>query len=718
VKFVHRPMFTWLTTIVVAIVLVTVMSSIAGPVASSVNAAAPAKTTKPTSHVHKHTIPSLPPRRFQIQSKPLGQPTNPTKLLETRPARTTNATKAGLTASAVQTTTASLTASAVQTTMTSLTTAAVQASTCPSPTVDLKVLVLASDGTEADLPAIQQELDYLGTPYTVYIASQHPNGLTPDTLSNGCHGYYQGVILTNGQLVYYNGSSYVSALSQQEWTNLWSYQANLGIREISWYTYPTSDFGYQAPSSAVDTTSNPLATTLTSQGQSAFPYMNTGGAVPIQYAYTYLAKPLTDGGTTPVLTDASGNALAAVRATADGRQTLSLTFDSNSYLVHDLVLSYGLVNWVTNGLFLGERHVYISAQADDLFLDDNVWPPSTPCGTDPVQTNENYRITSSDLQTFMSWQQSKRGQSATQNFRMTTAFNGYGTTPDAGYSPDTLTPAVHANQAQFNWMNHTYDHTTLDTLNYADSSNEIKQNNQIATQQGFTNYSIQNMVTPSVSGLTNTNFLQAAYDSGLRYLVTNTSVAGYNNPSPNAGIYNTSQPSILMIPRRPNNLFFNVSQPNEWVAEYNCLYSSYWGRNLSYQEILNQESQTLLTYLLKGDIDPWMFHQTNMRAYSSGHTLLGDLLDQTFQKYSQYYNLPLINKTMNDLGVTVASRMQYNKAGVTASIVPGVSITLTAQQACRVPVTGLNASGAETYGGQKIFYVSLNAGQSVTLPLQ
>jgi hypothetical protein len=584
--------------------------------------------------------------------------------------------------------------------------------------VDLKVLVLASDGTEADLSAIQQALDYLGTPYTVYIASQHPNGLTPDKLSNGCHGHYQSVILTDGQLVHPNGSSSVSALSQQEWTNLWNYEASLGIRQLNWYTYPTSDVGYQAPSSSFNTTSKPISAQLTSQAQSAFPYMNMGGTVTIQNVYAYLAKPLTDGGTTPILTDTNGNALAAIRTTADGRQTLSLTFDSNANLLHTLVLSYGLVNWVTKGLFLGERHVYTSVQADDLFISDNIWSPSTPCGTDVEQTSATYRMNSSDLQTFTDWQQHKQGQSVTQNFRLTLAFNGLGTTANAKFSPDTLTPAAKANQAQFNWMSHTYDHTTLDTLNYADSSKEINLNNQTATQLGFTNYSTQSMVTPSVSGLTNASFLQAAHDSGIRYLVTDTSVAGYNNPSPNVGIYNTSQPAILMIPRRPNNLFFNVSQPSEWVTEYNCHYASHWGRNLSYQEILNQESQTLLAYLLKGDIDPWMFHQPNMRAYSSGHTLLGDLLDQTFQKYSQYFNLPLINKTMNDLGVTVADRMQYNKAGVTASIVPGVSITLTAQQACRVPVTGLNASGAETYGGQKISYVNLSAGQSVTLPLK
>src|SRR5579883_3091221 len=90
-------------------------------------------------------------------------------------------------------------------------------SVCAQPTLDLKVLVIAADGTEADLPAIEQTLNYLGTPYTLYQAVNTPNGLTPDKLANGCHGYYQGIILTDGVLSYFNGSSYVSALSQQEW---------------------------------------------------------------------------------------------------------------------------------------------------------------------------------------------------------------------------------------------------------------------------------------------------------------------------------------------------------------------------------------------------------------------------------------------------------------------------------------------------------------------
>ena len=48
-----------------------------------------------------------------------------------------------------------------------------------------------------------------------------------------------------------------------------------------------------------------------------------------------------------------------------------------------------------------------------------------------------------------------------------------------------------------------------------------------------------------------------------------------------------SQPGVFVIPRRANNLFFNVATPAEWAAEYNCHYNSYWGRNLTDKGITN-----------------------------------------------------------------------------------------------------------------------------------
>ena len=48
------------------------------------------------------------------------------------------------------------------------------------------------------------------------------------------------------------------------------------------------------------------------------------------------------------------------------------------------MLSYGLVNWVTKGLFLGGRRVHMNPQPDDFFIDNVFWskggqtPPAAP----------------------------------------------------------------------------------------------------------------------------------------------------------------------------------------------------------------------------------------------------------------------------------------------------------------------------------------------------
>jgi len=43
---------------------------------------------------------------------------------------------------------------------------------------DMRLLVISADGKEADLPAIRAALDYIGTPYEVYIATNNPGALT------------------------------------------------------------------------------------------------------------------------------------------------------------------------------------------------------------------------------------------------------------------------------------------------------------------------------------------------------------------------------------------------------------------------------------------------------------------------------------------------------------------------------------------------------------
>src|SRR5439155_139581 len=81
--------------------------------------------------------------------------------------------------------------------------------------------------------------------------------------------------------------------------------------------------------------------------------------------------------------------------------------------------------------------------------------------------------------------------------------------------------------------------------------------------------------------------------------------------------------------------------PADWRSEYNCMYRSFFGRDLDYGQIVNFVSDQLLPYLLLGQNDPWMFHQPNLVFYDREHSLLTDLLDITLAKYNGYFNLPI-----------------------------------------------------------------------------
>lgn len=611
----------------------------------------------------------------------------------------------------------------------------------PVDPVHMKVLILTATATDLTLPAIKQALDYIGTPYEVMETAPVPADPSTDRLAarlsdlplaTALNGFYQGVILTTGNLTYTSGGGYYSGLNPTEWTSLWAYEAKFGIRQVTWYTYPTQDYGFTGSPTAVDTTVVPLDVPFTAGGQAVFgSYLKTTTPLPIRNAYTYLDKPL-DANTTPLLSDAAGNALAAVKNYPDGRQNLALTFSSNQYLLHNLLVSYGLVSWVTRGLFLGERHAYLSPQLDDLLIEDATWPAGTPCTTSLEDPSlPTYRISGADFVEARRWQNATQTKATTKNLHASFAFNGVGTTAEyyADYrldhptapSTDGLTPKVRSDK-EFYYVNHTYNHANLDTISYADAIKELTDNDAVGRNLTLPGYNKVNLITPDISGLANPAFLQGAYDYGTRSLVSDTSRGGFSdNPSPNVGIPNASQPGILQVPRRPVNLYFNVTTPVEWLAEDNCLYPvGAWGHVDTYDQLLERESNVLLTYLVKGDIDPLMFHQPNIRQYLPGKSLFSDLMDRALAKYNTYFVLPVTGLAQDVIGQKMIDRAMYNASGVTATFVPGppgqgpTSVTITAQQAATVPITGLAAPGSELYGGQRITYVALAAGQSVT----
>ena len=306
-----------------------------------------------------------------------------------------------------------------------------RAQACATPTIDMKLLVVTNGKTEADFPAIKQILDYLGTPYDVLDMAVYTGGITAPMLSDGvCHGYYQGVIFAYGGYIY----------TLPGMATLTSYEQKFAIRQLNWYMYPNNDFGFNYPYNGIITASGTDNASFTSAGASVFWYANTANPVVVSNAFIYQDTPLTTlpsgASVTPLLTDASGYALSLIYTQGDGRQYLTQTFDSGPYLMHDLVLAYGLINWVAKGIFLGEYHVYAAAQVDDFFINDSEWIPGTPC-TDPITHDRTppdsttlpfFRINSADMASLVAWQNKTQSDPLLAKFKLTLAFNGVGTT--------------------------------------------------------------------------------------------------------------------------------------------------------------------------------------------------------------------------------------------------------------------------------------------------
>lgn len=586
--------------------------------------------------------------------------------------------------------------------------------------IDMKLLVIAADGTEPVLTGIKSVLDQVGVPYDVLIAATTP--LNAQLLSDGAGaGRYQGIILTTGNLGFETATGeFVSALTAAQWQMLWDYEATFKVRQATLYTYPAGEpenYGLIL-NSGLDTTTAPQQVSVTAEGKNVFNYLNAANPITISNAWTYLATPASSTNPIPLLKTSDGYAIASIYNYPNGRSNLAVTADGNQNLIHSLALGYGIVNWVSKGVFLGTRKVYLNAQPDDVLIEDDMWDPvrNTPDGTP-------FRMTGPDLQQIASWQQAIRLAHPTAGaLTIEMPFNGVGAT--GIYPNDTLTSSIRLLQQNFRWISHTYTHANLDTISYSSALAELRKNNSIANNTlSLTNYSKNTMIQPDISGLNNPQFLQAAVDFGIRYILSDTSRPGWDNPSPNTGFYSSYQPSILILPRRPTNLYYNVSTPGEWVSEYNYFYAPggqfpYWDHALSYAEILDKESDMMLRYMLRYDVDSLMFHQPNLRAHDGTNSLLGDLIKATLIKYEKLFNLPILSPGQIGTGDQMATRMAYNKSGVKATLLFGTTnrIALQTVNAVTVPVTGISVGKTvEQYGGQAVSYIKLSASQVTTI---
>ncbi len=661
------------------------------------------------------------------------------------------------------------------TTASAKTTISPQAVTVPAPAPaagpnataprDMKLLIIGLDGNEPDFAAVKFFLDTLGIPYDIALTldstATPPVTRALPPLDNGVKGYYQGIFLTNGNLGYCYGATCQSTLTANQWASLDTYALNFGVRTVAYYAFPEARYGLTFTGTAISATdAAPETIAFTSAAASIFPYLNTANPLKFTNAYVYLADAVQAAGetTTPLMT-LRGKTVAALHTTADGREYMGLTLDNNPYLLHSMALGYGILNWLTKGIFIGGRKVYMTPQVDDHFLPDDQYvngvAACTPSGFvndptyDPAGACPSLRITGGDLKNISDWQTNWNKNPQFARFKVTCAFNGFGTLNAKGkFTNDSLVSQTKSLRNKFFWVTHTWDHEDLDCYgpvanagastcvpaNYSQSAAELTQNIAMAKQLMLP-LDAASIVTPGISGLKNPAFLQAAVNNGIRYAVSDTSKPEYLPAIPNTGIRNPWQPSILMIPRRPTNIFYNTTtgltgKPGSLPEEYNYFFgpngifkiggtnTPFFTTTQTYANIIDRESDNLLSYLLRYEIYPQMYHQSNLYRYSGSKTLFTDVIDAAFNKFSKISNLPVISLTETDLGRELEAKMAVVTANVQAVLTPGQNLTVTGSSAANVVVTGVCfGTACESYGSQCMSKVPITSGAVTTVPL-
>ena len=517
-----------------------------------------------------------------------------------------------------------------------------------------------------------------------------------------------------------------------------------------------------------------------------FEYVNRANPLPIT-DFAFAANPRNDASSLrdgsipsvePLLRTRNGEALISIvrymmpSRTTPVREVMISTITHAPFLFHSKVLAYEFVNWVTQGVFVGGRRVHMAAHSDDLFLANSLWDPALK-RVNPANT---YRLKGDDINNAVSKQIAFRAaHPVAGTFKLDFAFNGSGATvdpkaliPAANLTEDLVVAAVVANKTHFRFINHTYTHADMDKApiptdvpcdystftTVAAIQAEITKNRKVWGLLGLPEESQNNRVlvsgkhsglkdpkctddpalhpelfnvqaddVPLDKGGANPLFLEAAANTGVRYLASDSSQRGQNVEQYIAQYEDGSQMDRLMLPRWPTNIFYNVKNPSQLEDEYNYIYNGRFvnaGQNpcetpgavcspRNYAEILMDEADIALRHMLTFNKWPHFFHQANLAKYDeNGNTLQFDWLNAVFKEYERVLTLPVENYPYYLIGDYTQESLNAKSATIQATWNRTTNqVILSADKAVpSLPVTGL--SGGDLYGGQFIGRITVN----------
>jgi hypothetical protein len=474
--------------------------------------------------------------------------------------------------------------------------------------------------------------------------------------------------------------------------------------------------------------------------------------LPLSQSYVYRAELVANCQADPLLT-VGDDVVGVLSTSSDGRERVVLTFATgpDRGIATDL-LGYGLLRWVTRGVFLGELRHWLNVDVDDWF---NASAIQRPDGS-----QYTYRLTGPEVPAIAAQQADlRRRYPLAGNFMLNMAYNGGRldrTAPaqcDADSSPDPLTSYTLCLKDEFRWINHTLTHPQMNFTDYARNYTEIADNIAVATQIGLPvpptvlktpEYSGLGVYSPTPNTLdppidhgleeSNTALLEAASDLGIEYVVGNFSYKSMQPDCFNCGIEHPLQPDLFVVPAWTTYIAFVASKPDEQVAAYNFSYGEPAHPDSTYDQVIDQEAHVAFTHISSGSVYTHTLHQANLRQYASGRSLAFDWLDAVLAKYSTYYSVPLNNPDWLMLARYVQARNSHfaairdnrddavwNRATGAVSYTPERDGSVFITGLATRPATDTDQSGpdsAQLYGSDAISRVDAKAGQTLAVAVE
>ncbi|MFE5633343.1 hypothetical protein [Streptomyces sp. NPDC056543] len=627
-------------------------------------------------------------------------------------------------------------------------TAGASAAAPPVPRIDLTVLVVDDGGGAVE--AITAELRSTGVPFRrVDLAdSGRPvidAAFLSDTVSGRPRAKYQGVVLPH-EAAFGPDSAEQAALT--------AYEKSFGIPQVDAYTWAhpgvgldyTSDGGFSGPLDGA-------AAAVTAVGKTG-PFRYLDGPVTfedndpsISESYGYAGRP-REGFTSllDIPVDGGGRASLIGEYAHDGRRELVVTFAYNQYQRQFRALARGIVEWLTQGIHLGQNRNYFSVHVDDVFAPDARWDTTRNCtpgdfdcpGGDGEAGENPVRMTADDATYAAAWQKSA-------GFTLDMVYNGgqgeQWKTENGGTDP--LAARLIADRAQYRWINHTYTHPFLGCVQDTSTvpwqcaktaagatqwtsrstiSAQIRDNHNWAVGKGIS-VDRTELVTGEHSGLKtspqqpvdNPNLSVALSDNGVKW------IASDNSREPQQRAVGAAK----TVPRHPMNVYYNVGTAAEMADEYNWVYTSRADGGSGICEsnpastclpapldtatgyathIVPQEARTALSHVVANDPRPHYVHQSNLAE----DRILYPVLDRVLADYRALFadNTPLVNPRQRDVGTELDRRTAWDRALAAGQVTAyriGTTVTVKAPSGVTAPVTVPEGTRKQLLLGTAVF---------------